>query len=333
MKHSILTALVLILFSSCQPAKKEYQSNTGLIFGTYYHTTYQHPDGVDLQESIEAELQRLDLSLSTYKASSVLSKINNNESSEPDKLVLDVFQRAVEISELTGGAFDATVAPLVNAWGFGFTKKVGISEQLIDSIMDFVGWPKVRLDQGIIVKDDPRSMLDFSAIAKGYAVDMIGRLLSTKGCENYMVDIGGEVIACGLNPDGKSWRIGINEPNDNEPAVPDQLQAIVHLSNKAIATSGNYRNFYVEDGKKYAHTIDPSTGYPVQHSLLSATVIADDCMTADALATACMVMGTEKAMELSTQLSKVELFLIYNDGEGENKVIMTPGFESYIEEK
>ena len=182
----------------------------------------------------------------------------------------------------------------------------------------------------VIEKDDPRLMLDFSAIAKGYAVDVIGELLHRLGCENYLVEIGGEVFAKGVNNEGNVWRIGINEPNENETDPQSALQAIVKLQNKAMATSGNYRNFYYENGKRFAHTIDPETGYPIDHSLLSATVLANDCMTADALATALMVLGLKKAQELIVKLDNVEVFLIYADESGENQILMTKGFQENI---
>ena len=333
MRRTIFCFLLLIaVFQSCNHPVPQYVTNNGSIFGTYYHIIYESPDGEDWVLDIEAELNRLDMSLSTYKKESVLSKVNTNQPVVLDSLFINVFNRSQEISEITGGAFDATVAPLVNAWGFGFRKKENVTPAIIDSIESFVGYHKVRLTDGQIVKDDPRLMLDFSAIAKGYAVDVIAQLLHQKGSINYMVEIGGEVVAKGVNKEGNIWRIGINEPNENEPDVPQALQAIVGLKNKALATSGNYRNFYYENGKRFAHTIDPKTGYPVEHSLLSATVMANDCMTADAYATAFMVMGVKKAQELIKTIDQIDVFLIYNDDEGENKVLMTTGFQSYLKD-
>jgi len=173
-------------------------------------------------------------------------------------------------------------------------------------------------------------MLDFSAIAKGYSVDIAADFLHEKGCENYLVDIGGEVVANGENKTGAAWRVGINEPNDNEPLNAHELQAIISLKNKGMATSGNYRNFYIENGKKFAHTINPHTGYPVNHNLLSATIVAQDCMTADALATACMVMGTNSAQNLIQKMDNIEAFLIYAHETGTNRVFMTDGFQELI---
>lgn len=331
-KYMLLLILSVFFFQQCRkPA--QYFTNDGLIYGTYYHVVYESPDGNDLHNEITGALNQLDYSVSTFKEESVLSKVNTNQEVVLDSIFLTVYRKAEEISRLTQGAFDPTVAPLVNAWGFGFKKKESVTPALIDSIRAFVGCEKVWLENGKINKNDPRTMLDFSAIAKGYAVDIVGAVLASKGCANYMVDIGGEVLARGLNREGNIWRIGINEPNDDEPANPAELQAIIALKDKAIATSGNYRNFYVENGKKYAHTINPFTGYPVEHSLLSASVLADDCMTADALATAMMVLGIDKALELSKNIPSVEIFLICQDESGENAVVMSKGFEKYILEQ
>lgn len=330
MRSIIAVFSLLLLFNSCNNPKPKYIFNEGSIFGTLYHITYESPNGEDYKDKIDLELQHLDMSLSTYKKESVLSKVNTNRDVVLDDLFINVFNKAQEISAKTNGAFDVTVAPLVNVWGFGFTEREKISQELIDSIKSFVGYHKVRLENGKVLKDDSRTMLDFSAIAKGYAVDVIGELLEANACKNYMVEIGGEVVAHGVNNEGLTWKIGINEPNDNEPLAPKKLQAIISLKNKAVATSGNYRNFYVENGKKYAHTIDPYTGYPVDHSILSATVIANDCMTADAYATSFMVMGVKKAQELISNINDIDVFLIYSNEKGENKVVMTNNFQNYI---
>lgn len=330
--NRLLVAVLLLfaLISGCQTSSPQYIANNGNVFGTYYNIIYQSPKGFNLVGEIEAELHRIDMSLSTYQNESVLSKVNQNVPVVLDSLFIKVFNRSLEISAFTNGAFDPTVAPLVNAWGFGFKKKEQVTELLIDSIKAFVGYQKVRFNNMVIEKDDPRLMLDFSAIAKGYAVDVIGELLHRLGCENYLVEIGGEVFAKGVNNEGNVWRIGINEPNENETDPQSALQAIVKLQNKAMATSGNYRNFYYENGKRFAHTIDPETGYPIDHSLLSATVLANDCMTADALATALMVLGLKKAQELIVKLDNVEVFLIYADESGENQILMTKGFQENI---
>lgn len=330
MRKILLGTLLLIFVIACSQQKSTFIFNEGEVFGTYYHISYESPDGKNMQDDVRKELTKLDMSLSTYKTESVLSKVNTNRQVQLDDFFLTVFNKSEEVSTITLGAFDATVAPLVNAWGFGFRKKASVTQQLIDSIEVFVGYKKVHFANGMIVKDDQRLMLDFSAIAKGYAVDVIGNLLAQKGCKSYMVEIGGEVVAKGVNKEGRIWRIGINEPNDNESTNPSELEAIISINDKAVATSGNYRNYYVENGIKYAHTINPKTGYPVNHSLLSATVIANNCMTADAFATAFMVMGVDSAMSLASKLSDIELFLIYADNNGENLNAMSSGFSEYI---
>ena len=260
-----------------------YRNEKGLIFGTMYSITYEHDESLKLD--IDNELKRFDASLSMFNESSIISRINRNEESIVDSLFSKVFKVAMTVSAITDGCFDITVAPLVNAWGFGFTEETAPSQAKIDSILQIVGWQKVQLTpEGKVEKQDPRIMLDCSAIAKGYAVDVIADLLRKKGVKNYMVDIGGEVDVAGVNSSGGLWRIGISKPDDDPESRNQDLQTILEITDKGIATSGNYRNFYYKDGMKYAHTIDPKTGHPVQHSILSSTVIAKECIIADAFA-------------------------------------------------
>lgn len=306
-----------------------YQRNEGTIFGTLYHITYEYPE--DLHNEIKAELQRFDNSLSTFNKQSVISRINQNDTTvEADEWFMRVFRKAQQISAVTEGSFDITVAPLVNAWGFGFKKSDRITPAMIDSIRQFVGFDKVKLVDKKVIKSDSRLMLDASAIAKGYASDVIGELLATKGVRNFMVEIGGEVTAKGKNPSGKCWRIGINKPIEDQSASSGEIQDVVNLCNGGMATSGNYRNFYYKDGKRYAHTIDPRTGYPVEHTLLSATVIGPDCMTADAFATAFMVMGLEKSMAVVKENPEIDAYFIYSDGTEKNGTQMSDGFKQYL---
>ena len=266
-----------------------FQTNQGMIFGTLYKITYQSK--TDLHAEIEEELKKVDFSLSPFNKASVITKINENSSDSVDQMFADVFKLSKEISAETHGAFDITVAPLVNAWGFGFKNAANVDSLTIDSLLNFVGIDKIDLVNEKIIKKDPRVILDCSSIAKGYGVDCVARLLDSKGIKNYMVDIGGEVVVKGQNPQMNNWRIGINKPVDDSLSVNQELHTVVTVTNVGIATSGNYRNFYYKDGKKYAHTINPHTGYPIQHNILSATVIAKDCATADAYATAFMVLG------------------------------------------
>lgn len=327
------TVLVLLrhnnIISWGDNAAATYRNEKGLIFGTMFSITYEHDKS--LRTEIDKELERFDASLSMFNDSSIISRINRNEDITADSLFTKVFRQAMRISEATNGSLDITVAPLVNAWGFGFTENISPTSDKIDSLLQIVGWQKVQLtNEGKVIKEDPRIMLDCSAIAKGYAVDVIAALLKSKGVQNYMVDIGGEVNVAGVNPSGGMWRIGINKPEDDPLSRNQSLQSILEVSGVGIATSGNYRNFYYKDGMKYAHTIDPKTGYPVQHSILSSTVIAKDCMTADAYSTAFMVMGLEKSKALVESHPEIEAYFIFSDEKGEFQTYMTDGMKKYV---
>ena len=306
-----------------------YQMDNGLIFGTVYKVTYQYDK--DLKADIEAELKRFDGSLSPFNDTATITRINRNEDIVPDTFFTNVFRRSMEISKETDGAFDITVAPLANAWGFGFKKGAFPDSMMIDSLLEITGYNKVDLSpEGKVVKQDPRIMLSCSAVAKGYAVDVIAQLLEKKGIRNFMVDIGGEIVVRGENPQKGLWRIGINKPIDDSLSVNQELQTVLQVTDLGMATSGNYRNFYHKDGKKYAHTIDPRTGYPVQHNILSATVIAKDCMSADAYATAFMVMGLEEAERFADAHPDIDACFIYSDEEGKFQTYLTKGMERYI---
>ena len=305
-----------------------YHSINGLVFGTIYNITYQY-DG-DLKSEIEAELKRFDGSLSPFNDTSIISRINRNEEIVTDSFFQTCFNRSMEISEETNGAFDITIAPLANVWGFGFKKGEFPDSMKIDSLLQITDYKNVKLVDGRVVKEDPRIMLSCSAVAKGYSVDVVARLLEKKGIQNYMVDIGGEIVAKGKNSRNGLWRIGINKPIDDSLSVNQEIQTILELSDAGLATSGNYRNFYYKDGKKYAHTIDPRTGYPVQHNILSATVIAEDCMTADALATAFMVMGLEEAERVADAHPDIDACFIYTDEKGKLQTFLTKGMEKYM---
>lgn len=325
-------AAVILLISACNQ-KSNYIANQGFIYGTVYSIKYESPNGKDLQAGIEEEMNKLNRSLSTFDSLSVISKVNRNIPVELDDYFVTVFNKAMEVSEITDGAFDITVAPMVNIWGFGFKHKEDVTDELIDSLKAIVGYKKIRIVDSKIVKDHPNTMLDCSAIAKGFAVDVVGAYLAEQGCENYMVEIGGEVVARGVNAKGNYWSIGVSRPVDDPSPVNQELKAIVSLKNKALATSGNYRNFYVQDGKKYAHTIDPKKGYPVQHSLLSSTVLAGNCMTADAFATSFMVLGLEEAERIVNRIDGLEAYLIYSGENGEMKTWFSEGFREMLDQE
>lgn len=307
-----------------------YQKNEGLIFGTVYNITYQ--SGHDLQNEIEAELKRFDGSLSPFNDTATITRFNRNEPIHGDTLFRNVVRRSLEISEETEGAFDITIAPLANAWGFGFKQGRFPDSLLVDSLLEITDYRKIRLtEEGEPKKEDSRVLISCSAIAKGYAVDVIAELLERKGIKNFLVEIGGEIVTRGMSAKKKDWTVGIPQPIDDSLAVRQEIQTVLQVGNVGIATSGNYRNYHYRDGKKYAHTIDPRTGYPVQHSLLSATVIAGDCMSADAYATAFMVMGIEKAEEFLKRHPELEAYFIYSDEEGKFRTYFTPGMEKYLD--
>lgn len=306
-----------------------YQKNADFIFGTSYHISYQCDS--DLSAGIKAELLKVDQSLSPFNKESIITAINENKDVEVDSMFLDVYNLAMQISEDTDGAFDITVAPLVNAWGFGFKQGMELSSNQVDSLKQIVGYQKVSLEDGRVKKQDPRVMLDCSAIAKGYGCDMVARFLRGRGIKNFMVEIGGEVVTCGLNPDRLPWKVGVTKPSDDSLSTSHELQTILNVTDKAMATSGNYRNFYYKGGKKYAHTIDPKTGYPVQHNILSATVLAKSCAEADAYATSFMVMGLEKAQKVMERHPELMAYIIYSDQNGENAIWYSPSLQDKIE--
>lgn len=325
-----LPFLLLLIIGTVWILRKQapYQTDQGLVFGTMYKITYQSEE--NLKADIEAELQKVDCSLSPFNKQSVITHINNNTDMRTDSLFDYVFNLARKVSEETHGAFDITVAPLVNAWGFGFKNAARIDSATIDSLRQFVGFEKIRLEDGKIIKHDSRTMLDCSAIAKGFGVDCVARLLDRKGVRNYMIDIGGELVMKGENAQMATWRIGINKPIDDSLAVNQELQTVLQVTGVGLATSGNYRNFYYKDGKKYAHTIDPRTGYPIQHNILSATVVANDCATADAYATAFMVLGLDSSKAICDAHPELDAYFIYTQEDGKMDVYYTEGMEKYI---
>lgn len=328
-KKIILAAgLWILMFTACTK-QKQYFEESGSVFHTIYHIKYEGSE--ILTEKIDAEFQKFNLSLNPFNPNSIISKVNRNEPVEVDDWFIEVFNRAKEVSDYSEGIFDITCAPLVNLWGFGFSKMDSVTPQMIDSIKQFVGYQKIRLDGRKVVKDDSRILLNCSAIAKGYASDVIARLLEREGIENYMVEIGGEVTMKGVNQNGKCWRIGINKPEDDSTGVKNDIEEVVQLCKKGgVATSGNYRNYYVKDGKKYAHTIDPRTGYPSEQSILSATIVAEDCITADAYATAFMAMGLEKAREAAKNIPGIEYYVIYSDENGKHQIEYSTGMLQYL---
>ena len=328
----VLFFVSIFVFSGCQKPVAKYIYNRGIIHGAPYLIVYESPEGKDMQSEIDTLLKEYNMIFSVYAKKSVISKINNNEEVTLTPEFIACFNKAMEISQISDGAFDITCGPMVNAWGFGPEEKKKMTPEKVDSLKLLTGYQKVKIENGKVVKENQNMKLDMNALCEGYFCDLICEFLQQKGCKNYMTEIGGEVKARGKNEKGNIWTIGINKPVDENVFLNNEIQAKVHIGNKALATSGNYRNFYIEDGKKYAHTIAPKTGYPVQHSLLSATVITEDGMTADGFATTFMVLGLEKSIELSKQMPEMEVYFIYADETGNNQVYMSENFKQNLVE-
>ena len=308
MRRLLFIACSLLLLVSC--AQKEYRQNTNFVFGTIYNITYQSDR--DLQQEIEAELMKVDGEFSMFNPQSTVARINSGDSTvERSEMFNEIYQLAQTVSKETDGAFDITVAPLVNAWGFGFKHEQLPTPEQVDSLLQL------------------RNQMDFSAIAKGYGCDVVARLLESHGIHNYMVEIGGEVVVSGVNAKGDDWHIGITKPTEDSLNVEGEMQTVLSITDHAMATSGNYRNFYYQGGRKYAHTIDPRTGYPVQHSLLSATVLAENCATADAYATSFMVLGVEGAKAVLARHPELMAYLIYTDEKGQLTTWASPALSDF----
>ncbi|MBO7458592.1 MAG: FAD:protein FMN transferase [Paludibacteraceae bacterium] len=306
-----------------------YFHNEGKVFGTYYNIRYSST--ANLEDSIKAAFTAFDSSLSMFNPHSVLSAINANRDTTTDTAFETMWAEAARVNELSNGGFDITVAPLVNFWGFGTKSKSAITnnQSQIDSLREFVGFEKVSLVNHKVIKYDQRIQLDAGAVAKGQACDMIADVLRRNGCENYLVDIGGEVVTHGVNAKGDKWHVGITKPNLNNEGAQDELQDILEVNDICMATSGNYRNYYYDGDQRRSHTIDPRTGYPVQHSVLSATVVSSTCMRADALATACMVLGADDALAMIARAQDAACYLLVAQADS-LIVVQSPNWENMI---
>lgn len=334
MKFISVTLLVIVFLAACQPKKSEYLKLSGFAQGSTYSITYENSNNEDYASDIDSILKAFDKSLSIYDSNSIISRINNDDPAvEADDWFIDVFNKSVEINSVSGGAFDITVGPVVKAWGFANGPVAKHDRAHIDSLLQFVGMDKVKLEGRKVVRKYPGVKIDVNAIAQGYSVDVVCDFFVKKGIKNYLVEIGGEVRGKGTNAKNKFWHIGIDKPSDGNMEPGKDLQAIIEINNKALATSGNYRKFFVENGIKYAHTIDPKNGFPARNSLLSATVVCDDCMTADAYATAFMVLGVEKSKDLLQKLPGIEVYLVYSNQQGEYEVFFSEGMKKMIVEQ
>lgn len=327
----LILGLVGVCLSGCAPEPTYYEV-TGRLH-TPYHIKFQYTES--LEEEIDAQLDYFYHLFNAFDSTSVISRVNRGEPVEVDTLFQKVFNRAQEVAALTDGAYDITCAPLINLWGFGFKDDDTVTAAAIDSVRAFIGYEKVHLEGNRVVKADPRVILNMSSIADGTVCDMIAAMFESKGIQNYMVEFGGEMRVKGLNPSGEAWRLGITKPTDDSTGLNQELQQIIRFPMpRGMATSGNYRNFYVKDGKKYAHTIDPIEGCPVQRDILSATIVAADGMTADACATAFMVLGSERAKRFYERMKGIDYYIICADSTGQGfKVEYSPGFRQYLLDK
>lgn len=314
----IALCVAMLLWSNDSDEQKRYFVNQGLVFGTHY--TIQYEATRDLEPEIRLALAQVDTALSMFNQESVLSKINQNQDVTTSADFEAVYQLAMEVSAASNGALDMTVAPLVNLWGFGLRNREQVTAEQVDSLLPLVDYQGVSLVDHHIRKNNPNIMLDAGAVAKGYGCDKVANTLREYGVENLLVEIGGEVVAQGKNSKGMPWSIGITKPIDDPLGAQTELQDIVRTDRMCMATSGNYRNFYFDGDQRRSHTIDPRTGYPVQHNLLSATVVASSCGRADAIATACMVLGADEAIRMVDKMEDVACYLILADENGGYRV-------------
>ena len=325
LKKRQLIFLILLIIGTIYVAKTndkapnaKTQKFSERIFGTVMNITYTHTE--DLHDTIMTCLKNVDGSLSMFNPNSTISRINRGETDTLCTYLTEILPMAHSVSEATDGAFDITVAPLVNAWGFGFKSGQLPTDAQVDSLRALVGYKSITFANGIISKENSGTVIDLSAIAKGFGTDQVANLLMEHGVKNFMVEIGGEIVTRGNNPKGKAWHIGINRPVEDSTGTNNEIQEVIAVHDRAMATSGNYRNFHItEDGRKVSHTIDPATGRPVQHSLLSSTVLAPTCAMADAFATSFMVMGIEKAKEVVKAHPELQAYFIYTDSTGTYK--------------
>ena len=318
----------ILCFASCgrQSHKIVLQ---GLAQGSYYAVTYYDAENRNFQPEIDSIFHAVDMSVNLWVDSSIISKVNRNEDVTLDSIFLDNFRIAMETARLSDGYFDPTVSPIVAAWGFSYKSGDSITPQLIDSLKQLVDYRKIRIENGKVIKDNPDMKLDFNAIAQGYTSDLIAAFLESRGIKNYLVDTGGEIMARGSKPIGQPWIVGIEKPAENWDSE-QVVQTRITLRDKGLVTSGSTRKYTERNGRRYSHCIDPKTGYPVEHNVLSATVLAENSVWADALASICMVMGMEKSLPLIESMNGVEAYYIFVNEQNELETFATEGFRELI---
>ena len=329
MKRLLLgVCCVLALLSSCvnQPQKIVLQ---GLAQGSYYAITYFDELNRNFQHEIDSIFHAVDMSVNLWVDCSVISKVNRNEEVTLDSIFIDNFRIAQKAARLSDGYFDPTISPIVAAWGFSYKSGDSITPQLIDSLKQLVNYQKIRIENGKVVKENPNMKLDFNAIAQGYTSDLIASFLESRGIKNYLVDTGGEIMARGSKPNGQPWIVGIEKPAKNWDSE-QVVQTRITLRDKGLVTSGSTRKYVERNGRRYSHCIDPKTGYPVEHNVLSATVMAENSVWADALASICMVMGIEKSLPLIESMDGIEVYYIFVNDQNELETFATEGFQKLI---
>jgi thiamine biosynthesis lipoprotein len=327
-------ALLLAILAVWYYRKKDMQEPIkveGRTMGTTYHITYFDSKNRNFGAAIDSLLLVVNKSINNYDPESEVSQFNESKKGVAIRYpyFYPPLKKSLEVFQASDGAFDPTVMPLVNAWGFGAGKQFDLDSAKVDSIKNYIGFDKVKVTSDSVLKSEPKVQLDFGGIGQGYGADVIAEFLRSKGITNMLVELGGEGMAVGKNlKSRKPWEIGILDPNSTYEK--QFFKAYVSLTDKSFTTSGNYFNYRIIDGKKYSHTIDPETGYPAQRALLSASIFATDCITADAWGTAFMVMGHEKAIELLKKHTELDALLIYTTPEGKMETFITPGIEPFV---
>ena len=336
----LLSSLIVCCSGRKEPGLQKYELN-GMTQGTYYHIVYYHLSETDCEKrniitpiqiakAIDSIFTVVDNSLSLWNPNSLLNKLNHNMTNKVDKVFKDNYMQAKHISDMTGGMLDITIGALVRAYGFAYEKRRELLDSEIDSMMMYVGYEKLKLKGDTLYKSYPQTQMDFNAVAQGYTTDQISDFLKRHNISSHIVDVGGEVYASGLKPDGQNWRVAVEQPSDSMSSER-VFNTLIKLKNQSIVTSGNYRKFYVEKGIKYSHTINPKTGRPSKNTLLSVSIVANTAVMADGLATACMVMGLDKTKEFLDEHPQYAAILIYSDETGDLKTYVSPTLEDKIE--
>ncbi len=318
-----VVSFFIILFScflmGCSSVEK--QQFFGTTQGSYYSITYYDEQNRDFSREFDSIFKEIESTLSLWDENSIIRRVNRNDTTVVlNQIFIDNFNYAMRAAELSDGYFDPTVGPLVQAWGFHFKEGMEMTPEIVDSLKQLVNYRKIKIENGKVIKENPNMTLDFNAIAQGYTTDMIGDFLLSKNVENFLVDVGGEILARGCKPNGEYWKVGIEKPAENKDSERI-VQEIVELKDRSIVTSGNYRKYVERGGKRYSHSLNPKTGYPAENRLLSATIITDNTAWADCLASICMVVGLEKAMDILEPSIGVEAYFIYLDEKGEVKTL------------